>query len=84
MKQPKIKLYDQVHNVHSIQFNSQGEIIAISYYNNDKSLSTSLIFKGDTVPNKNLSTSRKIQKETPHPYHNYSFTPNLEKLLILN
>ncbi|MBD7937158.1 hypothetical protein H9655_08950 [Cytobacillus sp. Sa5YUA1] len=79
MKQPNIKIYGVVHKVKDIRFNDNGEIEKICYQISDGSYRT--VFKGDEIITKSLTSTRKIQKPTEHPYHDFSYAPSLEGLL---
>lgn len=80
MKQPKIKIFGNIHNVRVIEFGKSGEIEKIVYEVGE--FENKIVFKSDVVMNKSLKSERKIQEPTQNPYFNYSHAPNLESLLI--
>lgn len=79
MKQPKIKIFGKVHNVKHIEFNDNGTIESI-VYKTEKNINRT-VFRSDVVINETLTSERKIQKPTEHPFHDYVYAPNLEDLL---
>lgn len=80
MKQPKIKIFGNEHKVMQIEFNKAGFIEKIVYEENE--YTNKIVFRGDTIINESLTGKRKIQKPTKHPYQDYIFAPNLERLLV--
>ncbi|MGM9987609.1 MAG: hypothetical protein ACI35O_10320 [Bacillaceae bacterium] len=80
MKQPKIKIFGDTYNVNLIEFNDNGIINRVVYQVNQNRTET--VFKGDEIDNDSLTTKRKIQKPTKHPYHEYAYAPDLESLLV--
>ena len=80
MKQPKIKIFGNEYKVMTIELNKEGSIEKIVYQVSENVNKT--VFKGNTMINDSLTSERKIQEPTEHPYHNYSYAPNLEKLII--
>jgi hypothetical protein len=80
MKQPKIKIFGNVHKVMQIEFNKVGSIEKIVYQVGEDVNKS--VFRGDTIINQSLTSERKIQKPTQHPYHDYSYAPDLERLLV--
>lgn len=79
MKQPKIKIFGQIYKVMQIEFDKTGLINKIVYQVNEYKNNT--VFKGTEMINKSLTSKSIIQEPTCHPYHNYSYAPDLEKLL---
>lgn len=81
MKQPKIKIFDQIFNVIIIEFDKKtGRIKKIVYEVCEHHHQT--VFKSDEIISKSLTTKIKIQEPTRHPYHDYAYAPNLEDLLV--
>lgn len=78
MKQPKIKIFDGVYDVVSVDF--KNGVVTKVVYETSKS-QTRTVFKGEEIINNSLTSSRKIQKPTQHPYHDYAYAPDLESLL---
>lgn len=79
MKQPKVKIFGEEHKVKQIEFSNDGIIEKIVYQVGENLNRT--VFRGDKMINKSLTSERKIQKPTEHPYHNYAYAPDLERLL---
>lgn len=79
MKQPKIKIFDDVFKVTLIEFDSTGAIGKIEYQVSENVYR--VVFKGDTMVTQNLLGDYKIQKPTKHPLNSYAIAPNLESLL---
>ena len=82
MKQPTIKIFGKEHKVKQIEFNDEGVMERIVYQVMGNVYRS--IFKSDTMLNKSLTTERKIQKPTQHPFHDYVYAPDLESLLVRN
>ncbi|MGY3716769.1 hypothetical protein ACWE42_14720 [Sutcliffiella cohnii] len=80
MKQPKIKIFGNVHKVMQIEFNKDGLIEKIVYQVGENVNKTA--FRGDLIINQSLTKQRKIQEPTLHPYHDYAYAPSLERLLV--
>lgn len=80
MKQPKIKIFGKVHKVMQIEFDKDGLIKKIVYQLNENVHKS--VFRRDTIINKSLTSERKIQEPTQHPYHDYTYAPDLECLLV--
>ncbi|MBN6887752.1 hypothetical protein ACUXCC_002946 [Cytobacillus horneckiae] len=79
MKQPNIRIYGEVHKVKEIEFNDNGEIEKVVYKVSDGNYRS--IYKADEIITKSLTSTRKIQKPTEHPFHNFSYAPSLKSLL---
>lgn len=80
MKQPTIEIFGNEYKVKQIEFDKEGSIGKMIYQVNEHHTRT--VFKGDSVINKSLTSERKIQEPTLHPYHDYAYAPDLEKLLV--
>ena len=80
MKQPIIKIFDNEHKVMEIGFDKEGSVNKIVYQVSENNHKT--VFKGEKMINKSLTSERKIQVPTEHPYHDYAYAPNLESLLV--
>lgn len=78
MKQPKIKIFGKIHDVTGFSFEA-GRISKIVYAVSETQQKS--VFRSDTVINSNMTSERKIQVPTQHPYRNYSLAPNLEALI---
>lgn len=79
MKQPKIKIFGKEHKVMQIEFNENGLIARIVYQTGQNINRT--VFRSDVMINKSLTSERKIHKPTEHPFHDYVYAPDLERLL---
>ncbi|MNH82415.1 hypothetical protein D3C73_347990 [compost metagenome] len=80
MKQPKIKIFGEIHKVIQIEFDNTGLIKKIVYQVNERQNKT--VFKGIEMTNKSLTSKSVIHEPTCHPYHNYAYAPDLESLLV--
>lgn len=80
MKQPKIKIFGQIHKVIQIEFDNTGIIKKIVYQVNERQNKT--VFKGLEMTNKSLTSKSIIQGPTCHPYHDYAYAPDLESLIV--
>lgn len=79
-KQPKIHIFGNLYNVMGIEFNKDGLIESIVYQVSEKVKRT--VFRGNTIINPSLTSERKIQKPTEHPYHSYAIAPDLARLIL--
>lgn len=79
MKQPKIKIFGKEHKIQQIEFNDNGLIEKVVYQTGHNIYRT--VFRSNSVINKSLTSGRKIQKPTEHPFHYYVYAPDLERLL---
>lgn len=70
MKQPKVKLFDQIYSVKNIEFNRDGGIDCIWYYWHREDDGVNLIVEGET------------DKPVTHPHEDYVVVPNFESVLI--
>lgn len=82
MKQPSVKVFDGVYKVVSIGYDTSGNMDSIWFLAAPNY--TKLITRGSEIINSNGISSRKIQKPTHHPHHDYIVAPNLERLLVRN
>lgn len=81
MKQPKIRIFEQIYNVIQIEFDlKSGLIKKIVYQVNDHQTKT--VFRGNELIAKSLTSTNLIQEPTVHPYHDYAYAPDLEILLV--
>jgi len=81
MKQPKIKIFGEIYNVILIEFDKKtGCIKKVVYEINEQEHQT--VYKSNEIISNSLTSKIKIQEPTRHPYHNYSYAPDLDVLLI--
>lgn len=83
MKQPKIKIFGQIYKVIQIEFDKKtGLIEKIVYQVNEDQDKT--VFRGNEMITKSLTSNYKIKEPTQHPFHDYTYAPDLECLLVQN
>lgn len=81
MRQPKIKIFGQVYKVIQIEFDKKnGNIDKIVYQVSEHKYKT--IFRSNEMLSTSLTTKYKIQEPTRHPYHDYAYAPELERLFV--
>mgnify|MGYP000916893083 CR=1 FL=1 len=82
MKQPNIKIFDKIHKIRLIDYDQNEQIDRLIYYDEDGYEYT--VYRSNTIINDDLTTVRKIDKPTKHPYMRVIYAPNLEQLIDPN
>jgi hypothetical protein len=81
MLQPEVNIFGHVYKVLQIEYDKKtGTIIKIVYKVSDQISRT--VFKSNEMITKSLTSFLDIHEPTPHPYHDFAYAPDLEKLLI--